>query len=607
MTAHSDDLQRGAIFRAWSALTRWFLTVRIGPLYGWGLWGSVGVVVAFLAISIPQYGQPYVIDEAVFPYAADGVLKHGAPYFYNGETRPNDLGLWHPPLYVYLLAGHLWIWGTSIFAVRAFGAICVLASFFFLTLALKRIAPDLRQYGYVIMAGLFLLNPLVISDALVPDIDGTLGLLLVTMAIWVSSVVAQRVLSWRLVLGLFGFATLAVSTKFILAALVAVVIGCAALIAPVQRWWKLLWVLIAFVAGAALSLGLQFALGAILNFDARGPFDYLFGSLGSRAPGRTGLHGTFVNLMVGPSSNVVWIGPAIFVSAVVAFIAILIVKPPAVSRSLAGLTVVSSLLIVIGYSYITASPFGFPKYAAVVVPGLALVASLIVTLNRPVLPEQRERHRRGTWVLSAAYVLVLVLGTAGIFAISSRFESTQPRSVDELVYLLIANFVCVAVATAVFVYLLTPADVGRRMGRLKRPMVIGVVAALVLSPAMIQTSSSLVNLTSPFSTRYYYRERGLSEFLSRVGGIIPPGAAVIAPKDVGLQLGRPFYEDASLLPLPTSELRTKLETIQAPYLVTRSLFDYSEIVFPAQFDVLREYYVPVLADPDSDFTLWKLK
>lgn len=586
----------------------WYLTVHVGPLHGGALWGSLAVIVAFLMISVPQWGNPYVIDEAVFPYVADGIVKNGAPFFYNGEFRPNDLGLWHPPLYDYLLAAQVRIWGMSPFAVRSFGAICVIGSFFVATLALRRLAPGLKRYGYVVLAGLFLLNPLVISDALVPDIDGTLGLFVVTLSIWVSTVVAQESLSKRMILGLFGFATLAVSTKFTIAAIVAVVIGCSALIAAQQRWRKLLWVFITFAAGTAVALGLLFASGAILKFDAYAPFEYLFGSLGSRAPGRSGIMGTIATLVVGPGSNVVWIGPALILSAVAALFVLLAVKPAAVSRSLAGLLVVSSLLIVVAYSYISGSPFGFPKYTAVVVPGFALVTTLILTVLSSAIAVKNQRTKPTTWILSLAYALTLVAGTAGIFAISRRVESTHPRSVGELLVLTIVDFLCVAIATALFAVLLVSTDVRQGIRRLRVATIIGLLAAAVLTPAMIQTSSSIVNLTSPFSTRYYYGERGMSEFLSRAGKIIPRGASIISPKDVGLQLGRPYYEDASLLPLSPARLRAQLTKLDAPYLVTRSLWDYSESVYPAQFEVLGEYYVPVISpSATSDFTLWKLK
>ena len=586
----------------------WYLKAHLGPLRGGALWGSLAVILAFLVISVPQWGQPYVIDEAVFPYVADGIVKNGAPFFYNGEFRPHDLGLWHPPLYDYLLAGQVRIWGMSPYAIRSFGAICVIASFFIATLALRRIAPQLKQYGYVVMAALFLLNPLVISDALVPDIDGTLGLFVVTLSIWLSTVVAQVALSRRLILGLFGFAVLAVSTKFTIAAIVALIIACSALIATQQRWIKLLWVVIAFAAGTAVSLGLLFALGAILKFDAYAPFEYLFGSLGSRAPGRSGILGTFETLVVGPGSNVVWIGPALVLSAVAALLILLMVKPAAVSRSLAGLLVVSSLLIVVAYSYISGSPFGFPKYTAVVVPGLALVTTLIVTLLPNPFAVKSSRTRATTKVLSIAYSAILVAGTVGIFMISHRIERTDPRSVSELLILAIATFLCVVIATTVFTMLLPIAKAKQGMRRHRNAVLVSLLAAAVLTPAMVQTSSSLVNLTSPFSTRYYYGERGMSEFLARATKIIPRGVSIISPKDVGLQLHRPFFEDAGLLSLSPSKLRTQVQTIAAPYLVTRSLWDYSEPVYPTQFEVLREFYVPVVSpSATSNFTLWKLK
>ena len=145
------------------------------------------------------------------------------------------------------------------------------------------------------------------------------------------------------------------------------------------------------------------------------------------------------------------------------------------------------------------------------------------------------------------------------------------------------------------------------MKALRGPISVAVVAALVFSPLLVQTSSSAVNATSPFSTRYYYREQGMSRFLTEAARIIPPGASVIAAKDVGLQLPRPFYEDASLLPLSSARLRTRLETLKAPYLVTRNSYDYSEAAFPKAFVVLKQFYAPILAEPDSDFVLWKLK
>ncbi|HWH25508.1 MAG TPA: hypothetical protein VNT53_02535 [Pseudolysinimonas sp.] len=586
----------------------WMRVARVGPLRGGGVWGTLGVILAFLAVSIPQWGQPYVIDEAVFPYVADGILKSGSPYFYNGEFRPHDLGLWHPPLYDYLLAAHLGVWGFSPFAVRSFGAICVIAALFFLMLALRKIAPTMRQAGYVALAGLVLLNPLVLSDALVPDIDGTLGPLVVALALWLATIVSQGVLGRRLILGLVAFAVLAVSTKFMIAGIVAAIVLASALISPLQRWTKALWVVIAFAVGTVVSLGLLFALGAALKFDALDPFEYLLGSLGSRAPGRTGIRGTLANLAVGPGSNLAWIGPAVAIAALAVAVAVVVGKPTAVQRHLVILVAASSAAIVLGYSYITASPFVFPKYTAIAVPGFALVTVLVMTLPGFGFPVQGAR-RASRKLIYIAYIVVLAVGTAGIFAIAARTARLQARSTEELLELSAACFVCVIIATGLCAFAL--AGEGRwsipTRQQTRRFAVLGVAFAILLTPLMVQASTSLVNATSPFSTRYYYRERGMATFLEQSRQIVPPRTEIIAPKDVGLQLNRPYFEDALLLSLAPDKLRAKLDKYQAPFLVTRSLYDYSETVFPAQFDVLREYYRPVLASSDVDFTLWELK
>lgn len=575
---------------------------RVGPLKGVGLWGCLGVVLVYLAISVSQYAQPYVIDEAVFPYVADGIVKNGAPYFYNGETRPMDLGLWHPPLYDYLLSLQVLIFGMSPFAVRAFGAVCVIAAFFMLALALRRIAPAIRQPGYVLLAALFLLNPLVIGDALVPDIDGTLGLFVMALGFWVATLVAQRDLSPRLVVGIFAFATLAVSTKYILAGIIALVIGVAALLAPRQRWWKALWVIIAFAAGTAVSLALLFGLGYLIGFDASGPFNYLFGSLGSRAPGRSGLHGALFNLLDGPGSNLVWIGPAIVVAALVTAVVVLVRRPDGVDRRLVVMFAATGAAIMLGYSYITAAPFGFPKYTSVAVAALALAATVGVVVLRSALPRTSARSRTITVVLVAAYIVALGVGIAGMYWLLARFEPLQTRQLSHLIAVAIPAFIAVAVASVVLLVIVSPA--GER-GR--RSVVAALMTAVLVTPVIVQVTSSLVDATSPYATRYYYGERGMAEFLALADDAIPDDAVVIAPKDVGLQLGRTFYEDAALLGLPASKLPSQLEDIQAGYLVTRTLWDYSESVFPAQFAVLREFYEPVIADPNLDFTLWKLK
>ena len=586
-------------------VTRTIRTVRVGPLTGGGFWGVLAVAVAYLAISIPQWGQPWVIDEAVFPYVADGILKNGAPVFYNGELRPTDIGLWHPPLYDYLLAGFVGIFGFSTFSVRAFGAVCVLLAVFFLTLAMRRIAPSMPQVGYVALSALVLLNPLVISGALVPDIDTSLGFLVVVLALWLATILKQEELTLKLGIWLAAFATLSIATKLVMSGFVAVILGVAALLSRTQRWRKVLALIGAFVVGTAVAMALMFLAGAIIGFDARLPFDYLFTSLGARTPGRSGLAGAFAAFATGPGSSLVWIGPAIFIAAIAAAILIGWRRPKGVDANLVIFMAAAGLVIVIGYAFISASPFLFPKYTPIAVPAFALAATTLLMLVPGRLLVGLRRPRALVIVIS--YFAILVIGTVGMFALAARNERIHRRTLEDLVLLSIAAFIAVVIVTAIAIVLLRSPKDGETRPAFTTALASAALIALVVTPVMAQTSTSLVNATVPYASRYYYGERGMQAFLKEAAALMPEDSSVIAAKDVGFQLPRAFYEDALLFAQPVDEFRDFIESEEVAFFVTRRIHDYSEPVYPEHYEVIKEFYTPILDDPDQDFVLWELK
>lgn len=578
--------------------------LRVGPLANGGFWGVVIVAVAYLALSVPQFSAPYVIDEAVFPYVADGILRNGAPIFYNGELRPHDIGLWHPPLYDYLLAGFVGIFGFSPFAVRAFGAVCVLLAVFVLTLAMRRTAPQMPQIGYVVLAALVLLNPLVISGALIPDIDGSLGFLVVVVGLWLAMSVKQEPLSLKMCVWVTAFATLAIATKFTIAGFVALIIGVAALLSRDRRWTKALMVVGGFAVGAALAMALLFGAGALIGFDARLPFDYLFGSLGSRTPGRSGLAGAFAALVTGPGSTLIWIGPAIIISAVAAAIVIPWRRPKGVDASLVVFATGAGLLMIVGYAFISASPFQFPKYTPIAVPAFALAATSLLMLVPRSAGVGIWRPR--LFAIIASYLVVLVIGTIGMYVIAARNERIHRRALDDLALLSLAAFVAVVVVTGIAILILRRPRNGEARVPMRTTLASAVLIGLVVTPIMTQASVAMVNEKAPYATRYYYGERGMQEFLTQADEIIPADSFVIAAKDIGLQLPRPFLEDAILFAKPVDEFRELLEEERVPFIVTRRLHDYSEPIYPEHFEVIKELYTAKLDEPDQDFVLWEL-
>lgn len=561
------------------------------------------VVLGYLALTIPRMNDLYVIDEAVFPYVAEGILKNGAPFYYNGELRPADFGLWHPPLYDYLLAGFVGIFGFSPISVRAFGVVCVLLAMIVLFSVLRRIMPTASQGAYIVLAALVLSSPQVISGALIPDIDGSFGLLVVVLTLWLATVVTQDRLSLRMALFVVAFATLTVATKFTISGFVAIIIGVAALLSDTRQWAKVFTVVGAFVVGSVLALGLLFLAGALIGFDARLPFDYLFGSLGSRTPGRGGVAGAIGTLLDGPGATLAWIGPAIMIAAIVASIAIPLRRVKGVDARLVGLMTGAGLFIVVGYAFISASPFQFPKYTPAAVPAFALAATALLSL----LPHSVTgilRTARGAVILSA-YALVLLGGTFGMFLLASRFERLHGRSVGDLALLTLGCAVAVALITVAALLFLRPIFVDR--ASMRSVVGSGVLITLVLTPVMVQTSSAAVNAVAPYATRYYYGERGMNAFVAEAEELIPAGVPIIGPKDIGFQVNRPFYEDAILFSWPLDKFRDFVADEEVSFVITRDKHDYSERIYPQYFAVIREYYEPILDSADSDFVLWQLK
>ena len=116
---------------------------------------------------------------------------------------------------------------------------------------------------------------------------------------------------------------------------------------------------------------------------------------------------------------------------------------------------------------------------------------------------------------------------------------------------------------------------------------------------------SNVHKNAPFSTQYYFSERGLGSVLNYLRNNIASGSILICAKDIGLQSGHKFYEDSFLLTLNSGDLAVSLESNTADYFISRNKWDYSPAVYPAQFDVFANFYTPIDNQPSIDFVIWK--
>jgi 4-amino-4-deoxy-L-arabinose transferase-like glycosyltransferase len=77
----------------------------------------ISLFIIFVAV---QSDKKFVLDEIDFPIVSHATSETGLPIYYRGQDNPNHLGLYHPPLYIYSLAGFVKIFGFNEISVRFF-------------------------------------------------------------------------------------------------------------------------------------------------------------------------------------------------------------------------------------------------------------------------------------------------------------------------------------------------------------------------------------------------------------------------------------------------------------------------------------------------------
>ncbi len=558
--------------------------------------GHLALAATYVMLFVAQWNQPYTIDEAAFPYAAAGILDSGVPEFYNGDTRPADMGLWHPPAYVYALAGHMALFGESPAAVRSFGLACILVTAIVGQFALKRGFPQAGRWARLTLTATLLLNPLVISGSLVPDIDGTLGILLMMLGVLAVVYVldpSTRVHWIFLATTAMWFA--ACWTKLTLAILLVPIIGFAALLKRDRRFVTLVASAAGAAVGALLTLVTWRIASALLDADFAGPFSY-FVSGRARSAGRGPvLDAVWNTLNTDPA--LFWLGPLLLLALLIG-VAVLWPKLRLVGlERLAVALLGTTAMIVVVYAAITSSVFQFPKYWGAAIP----VASVLLGLLVGVAADLPVWQRRTLGVVPGA---LLVVATAGLVVLGILWawiaiDSTVIDGWRSQRVLLISGLVLSALCGLALASLAWPAA---------RP-VVSVSYVLVVSLAMgVAIQQLLVSVSiarADFSTRYYYGERGLSEVVAAVEAQTGSEDVILAAKDVGLQSHRRFDEDAGpLYALTPEQFDSYLAERGLALVVTRKKYDYSEAVFPEHFRVLPRYFTPAVDQPSPDFTIW---
>jgi hypothetical protein len=541
-------------------------------------------------------GEAFVIDEAAFPYGAKAILEQGDPYFYNGETRPRDLALWHPPLYVYSLALHMLFWGTSHFSVRLFGLLCVVFTLIIAGFILKNAIPLKKEWivALNIFTLIFLFNPLLSESALVPDIDGTIAIPIIAGGFLHILNLVQKSWSINQFFWSVTFWLLIISTKFTLAILFIPIYFIATAMMRGRLAFNLLKSFSALLLGFLLFLALWFSFSKLSRIPFSPPFDYFKYSFSRKTGGSFNLQSLINSASSFDPRTLAWVGP--FLIAIFLLISLFMLIKSFLMNNFDSFLLLSLFAIYTSliYNSITGLPFTFPKYWVISILPICLVVAKFYASYFYNIDLSRFRNRYWILYLFNASLLTFLLS----YILSKRNDINFGQSS----YIFLQQNL--GLSALVLLIILIPIARINFLEVSKNAVIRIVLFAIFSSLVISQFSTYALHRNADYSTSYYFGERGLDLTIDAIEDYIKKDELILAAKDIGIQSGRPFIEDAAVVNLSTVELTKFFSSSPISLVITRKKFDYSEPVYPDYFGVIQQLYVPILDNKDLDFIIW---
>lgn len=380
----------------------------------WQLLLLVALVFAGIAAAAALH-RPLIFDEAEFRLVAAGISRHGVPmsvagedaFLRNGAAPGAYLGLWHPPLYTYLLAVSYALGGSvSDASTRAVGMLAnAITLLLTAVLALRALGGRLnespaRTVAPWLVALLLVANPFFVQGALYADIDTALLPVLTVAwcgAMWSAELrTPLRPAVWA---GLIALSALLFWTKLTTPPICFAALGAWLL---VQREWPAFrrLVVIGAAAGALFAITwLAYAWSAHVPWDFFVRYTFI-----NKASQYARVHFEAARIVTSSARTVLWLTPSLAILTLLGVTAVM----RAGRAGVMGLAALSwSLAAVITVAYSVWYGAEVTKYIVPVVPLLALAAGIALA------PEASTWSRR-TMAGIALAALAAAVWHAGI-------------------------------------------------------------------------------------------------------------------------------------------------------------------------------------------------
>jgi hypothetical protein len=524
----------GRIRRAVEAIGAWLFAIGVLALSGAVAWSFVE----------PQLTKPYVYDEAAFAFAGHAVATTGLPFSNLGHLQtlvPGDFSqrfnwaLWHPPLYVYALGEAYARFGETERTARLLGvATSAVAGLlvFLTTLAVTRTTSRGAPVFAAIGAALYVTNPFTVQSALLLDIDGTVLVAAIALAMFTYVLLLGNTRPLRHPLTWIFTALATVAVALCLWAKMTTVLAVVAaatgyrLVGQPWRPWRLLIELPLVVGGGTiLFLGTWWWLADHVGMPFGFPFRVLWLEFEEAVGSTTNWKDDPVVVLDLLSQVALWISPylfALFIGAGTLRFGEIASSPirwfrtrntTTTSRSLRlGLEPVDFVLIAgagTGLVYLIKLAGSFPKYHITMMPFVAVGVGYL--LARVV--------GQMSWWEAPAYTVVLG-GMVGYFSLAVGDSMVLFRGYDWVLPLLawpgVAGFGFLVLATL--------------LGRHYLPRQLAIYA--VILTAAWSWGVNVAQADTAYSTAYHYGVHGQREAAAYLDTVLERGERYVAAREV---------------------------------------------------------------------------
>jgi len=131
----------------------------------------VFLIVVGVAIRVVAITKSFGAEETDFVKPAIAIINTGHPLFYLSEQQPNEMALWHPPMYIYSMAFIFKIFGVSETSARSINIVFSLLTTILIFLFSIKIFERKGKLIGIIASSFFLINYYVLSSSIMIDID----------------------------------------------------------------------------------------------------------------------------------------------------------------------------------------------------------------------------------------------------------------------------------------------------------------------------------------------------------------------------------------------------------------------------------------------------